>query len=95
MASTLDQLIQKIYFNQFLMKARYASNSILLLALNKINCYFQSRLHLNVTLCRKSNKSIPVSKDHTPNHQGGTVERKEKRVTSQEAKVGGGHASDS
>ena len=77
------------------MKDRYASNSILLLALNKINCYFQSRLHLNVKLCRKSNTSLPVTEYPTPGHQGGTVERKEKRVTSQEAKVGGGDANDS
>ena len=46
------------------MKDRYASNSILLLALNKINCYFQSRLHLNVKLCRKSNTSLPVTDSH-------------------------------
>ena len=77
-------------FNQFLMKDRYASNSILLLTLNKINCYFQSRLHLNVKLCRKSNTSLPVIEYHTPGHQGGTVKRKQKRVLSQ--KVVDGHA---
>ena len=75
------------------MKARYASNSILLLALNKINCYFQSRLHLNVKLCRKSNKSLPVTEDHTPGHQGETVKRKQKRVLSQEVVEGHANAS--
>ena len=74
------------------MKARYASSLILLLALNKINCYFQSRLHRNVKLCRKSNKPLPVTTDHTPNHQGATVEQKQKRVKSQEVRVDG-HAS--
>ena len=73
------------------MKARYASNSILLLVLSKITCYFQSRLHRNVKLCRKSNKPLPVTEDHTPNHQGGTVEQKQKPVKSQEAVDG--HAS--
>ena len=43
----------------------------------------------------ESDTSLPVTEYHTPGHQGGTVERKERRVTSQEAKVGGGHASDS
>ena len=77
-------------FDQFLMKARYASNSILLLTLNKINCYFQSRLHLNVKLCSIANKSLPVTEDPMPGHQGGTVKRKQKRVLSQE--VVNGHA---
>ena len=71
------------------MKYRYASNSILLLALNKINCCFQSRLHRNVKLCRKSNKPLPVTTDHTPNHQGATVEEKQKRVKSQGVRVDG------
>ena len=74
------------------MKARYASNLILLLLLNKINCYFQSRLHRNIKLCRKSNKPLPVTTDHTPNHQGATVEQKQKRNKSQEVRVDG-HAS--
>ena len=46
------------------MKDRYASNSILLLALNKINCYFQSSLHRNVKLCRKSNEPLPAANKH-------------------------------
>ena len=78
------------------MKARYALSLILLLALNKINCYSQSRLHLNVKLCSISNKSLPVTEDPMPGHQGGTVKRKQrasnkqKRVLSQE--VVNGHA---
>ena len=48
-------------------------------------------MHRNVKLCRKSNKPLPVTTDHTPNHQGATVEQKQKRVKSQE--VVDGHAS--
>ena len=90
----LDQPIQKMNFDQFLMKARYASNLILLLVLNKMNFHFQSHFHRNVKLCRKSNKPLPVTIDHTPNHQGATVEQKQKRVKSQEVRVDG-HASTS
>ena len=61
----------------------------LLLLLNKISYYFQSSLHRNVKLGRISNKPLPVTTDHTPNHQGATVEQKQKRVKSQEDRVNG------
>ena len=53
-------------------------------------------MHLNVKLCSISNKSLPVTEDPKPGHQGGTVKRKQrdsnkqKRVLSQE--VVNGHA---
>ena len=65
------------------MKARYASSLILLLASNKINCYSQSRLHLNVKLCSISDKSLPVTEDPMPGHQGGTVKRKQRASNKQ------------
>ena len=60
----LDQSIQTMNFNQFLMKAKYASCSILLLALNKISCYFQSRLYLNVELCSIYKQSQEAVNSH-------------------------------
>ena len=74
------------------MKARYALSLILLLALNKISCYFQSRLHLNVKLCSISNKSLPVTEDPMPGHQGGTVKRRQHASNKQSQEAVNNHA---
>ena len=77
------------------MKAKYASCSILLLALNKISCYFQSRLHINVKLCSVSNKSLPVTEETMPGHQGGTVESRQHASNRQSQEAVNSHANDS
>ena len=74
------------------MKAKYASSSILLLALNKISCYFQSRLHLNVKLCSISNKSLPVAEETMPGHQGETVKRRQHASNKQSQEAVNSHA---
>ena len=77
------------------MKAKYASCSILLLALNKISCYFQSRLHINVKLCSVSNKSLPVTEETMPGHQDGTVKRRQHASNKQSQEAVNSHANDS
>ena len=77
------------------MKAKYASCSILLLALNKISCYFQSRLHINFKLCSVSNKSLPVAEETMPGHQDGTVKRRQHASNKQSQEAVNSHANDS
>ena len=77
------------------MKARYASSLILLLALNKISCYFQSRLHLNVKLRSISNKSLSVAEETMPGHQDGTVKRRQHASNKQSQEAVNSHANDS
>ena len=77
------------------MKAKYGSCSILLLALNKISCYFQSRLHINVKLCSVSNKSLPVAEETMPGHQDGTIKRIQHASNKQSQEAVNSHANDS